>query len=391
MRGTAARMLVTSVLIVSPFLGIVLSSSGSPPASLAARAPYVRPAVLPLSFEANRGQAGGQVRYVVHAGGYDASFSPSHSLLSFGAGLAPATRRNSLLPSPRRENVVSPRRVHAVRFDYVGANPSTHIVALGRLPGTVSYFLGNHPREWRTAIPTYGGITYHDLYAHTDLRVDGTAGRLEYSWVLRPGASPASIGMRVHGVQGIRPTAQGLRFALPDGASPLLETEPTIYQYIGGHRVPVPGNFSVHGSLLSFKVGRYNHRQPLIIDPTLIASTVFPSGVGAGQDIATDSAGDLFITGTAAFVPSSGLGVSPSNLGVPCAATASDFSDLCYNTYVAELNPAGDQVMYIAFLGGSESDTPAGVAVDASGHVWVAGSTSSTDFPTVSPLQSSLA
>jgi uncharacterized repeat protein (TIGR01451 family) len=51
---------------------------------------------------------------------------------------------------------------------------------------------------------------------------------------------------------------------------------------------------------------------------------------------------------------------------------------------VAKLNPQGGTkgVEYLTFLGGSGTDTSAGIAVDGGGNAFIAGTTSSTDFPT---------
>ena len=64
--------------------------------------------------------------------------------------------------------------------------------------------------------------------------------------------------------------------------------------------------------------------------------------------------------------------------------------DTTYNgvrdIFVAKLNAAGSALDYSTYLGGSGSDTGAGIAVDGSGNAYVTGETSSADFPTQDPL-----
>ncbi|MGA9056270.1 MAG: SBBP repeat-containing protein [Terriglobia bacterium] len=60
------------------------------------------------------------------------------------------------------------------------------------------------------------------------------------------------------------------------------------------------------------------------------------------------------------------------------------------NAFVAELNPAGSALVYSTYLGGSGHDSGSGIAVDSSGNAYVTGATTSTNFPTANPLQASL-
>jgi len=57
------------------------------------------------------------------------------------------------------------------------------------------------------------------------------------------------------------------------------------------------------------------------------------------------------------------------------------------DAYVAKITPAGDALIFSTFLGGSESDTATGLAVDAAGHVSVTGYTYSLDLPVVNAIQ----
>lgn len=61
------------------------------------------------------------------------------------------------------------------------------------------------------------------------------------------------------------------------------------------------------------------------------------------------------------------------------------------NAFVTELNPTGLVIVYSTFLSGSGGAAAGGIAVDASDNAYVFGTTSSTDFPTVNPIQATLA
>lgn len=57
-----------------------------------------------------------------------------------------------------------------------------------------------------------------------------------------------------------------------------------------------------------------------------------------------------------------------------------------YDIFLSKFDPNGGLV-YSTYLGGTDIDLPRDIAVDAGGNAYIAGGTSSTDFPLVSPLR----
>jgi uncharacterized repeat protein (TIGR01451 family) len=55
--------------------------------------------------------------------------------------------------------------------------------------------------------------------------------------------------------------------------------------------------------------------------------------------------------------------------------------------FVAKLNAAGNALVYSTYLGGSDDDSATNIAVDAVGSAYVTGETVSGDFPTKNPIQ----
>jgi hypothetical protein len=99
-----------------------------------------------------------------------------------------------------------------------------------------------------------------------------------------------------------------------------------------------------------------------------------------GTGIALDSAGDIYITGpSAGYVPTTPGAFQAKNKGTQ-------------NAFVAKFNPASStgsgSLIYSTYLGGSGSDGGSKIAVDASGAAYVSGTTNSSNFPTLNPIQS---
>src|SRR5204862_3413779 len=55
--------------------------------------------------------------------------------------------------------------------------------------------------------------------------------------------------------------------------------------------------------------------------------------------------------------------------------------------FLTKFNTSGSSVDYSTYLGGNAGDYIGGILLDGMGHVYIAGSSSSTDFPMVNPLQ----
>ena len=78
--------------------------------------------------------------------------------------------------------------------------------------------------------------------------------------------------------------------------------------------------------------------------------------------IATDSAGNIYLAGSAIVDPATSQSTA----------------------LVVKLNPQGSQYLYVRYIGGSVKDLANAIAVDAAGNAYVAGSTTSPDFPVTS-------
>lgn len=84
----------------------------------------------------------------------------------------------------------------------------------------------------------------------------------------------------------------------------------------------------------------------------------------------TDTAGNTYITGARTITPSSSAGAPPVSTDV----------------FVTKLDATGN-LLFTTTLSGKGIDGGNGIAVDSAGNIWVAGSTTSIDFPLRNSLQ----
>ena len=105
-----------------------------------------------------------------------------------------------------------------------------------------------------------------------------------------------------------------------------------------------------------------------------------------GVAVAVDAAGNAYLTGFTAstnFPVAGNLmgGLSPTNSSTGRHHKTND-------VFVCAVNSDGSAFLYSAYLGGTFDDLAYGIAVDAAtGDAYIAGQTTSTNFPTVNPYE----
>ena len=250
---------------------------------------------LPLSFEQNQGQTAREVRYVSRGSGYELFLTPQEAVLALRGkqhyDLSPLHRTASIraIRKARKAEVIT-----AVHMQLEGANPSPDIAGVDRLPARVNYFIGNDPKKWHTDVPAFAQVKYAEVYPGVDLVFYGNQRRLEYDFIVAPGADPKAIQLKIVGAQKMRINSHGdLILNIADGEVEL--QKPLIYQKVEGERREIAGNYTVDGlHRVSFSVPSYDRSAPLILDPILNYATYLGGTADdSGYAIAVDGSGTL--------------------------------------------------------------------------------------------------
>jgi hypothetical protein len=337
-------------------------------------------AKLPLSFEENQGQTAREVRYVSQGSGYELFLTPQEAVLALRSqehyDLSPVHRAASIraIRKARRAGQIT-----TVRMQLEGANPSPDIAGVDRLPARVNYFIGNDPKKWHTDVPTFARVTYRGVYPGVDLVFYGNERRLEYDFIVAPGADLKAIQLKIVGAHKMRVNSHGdLVLSVPGGELEL--QKPLIFQKVRGERREIAGSYSIDGlHRITFSVPSYDRSAPLILDPVLNYATYLGGTANdSGNAIAVDGSGDAFIAGSTLS--------TDFPAGMKGDVTAAPSPNLGAS-FVAELDPTGASLLYSTYLAGSTSglaEGAFGIALDPSGKVYVTGLTYATNFPTTS-------
>ena len=242
-----------------------------------------------------------------------------------------------------------------LQIDLVGANPVAPVsqdtaAQPGGSPGAAQ------PFTQVTYTGVWNGVTA--VYAQQD----GALFKDTYYVAAGLGGDPASQ-IVLHFNSQVSLDAQGnLVIATANGT--MTDSAPVAWQVIDGQKTLVHVSYELLGNNdVGFAVGAYDHSQQLVIDPSLSWNTFLGSNAyDNAQLVAVDSSGNVYVTG-----------YSAATWGSPVRAYGGGPDE----AFVAKLNSSGS-LIWNTFLGGSGTDQGYGIAVDGSGNVYVSGSSTAT-------------
>ena len=403
--GTCWLLATALALIMGPSL-VTASKAPSPlPARTLSKLQAIESyGKLPLRFEANKGQTDRQVNFVARGRAYTLFLAENEAVFALrsaevesveSVGSVPGKEQSSHLRAELSERTkrTQPTKQAVLRMRLEGANRSPMAHGVAPLPGVVNYFIGNDPKKWRTHIPTYEKVEYKNIYPGIDVVYYGNQGKLEYDFVVSPGADPNQIKLAFEGAENPRLADNGDVTLTVSGADLYLK-KPLVYQQDEkGRKQLVAGNYILLATdspragdplhspeqrvpftpHVAIQVASYDRSRPLVIDPVLAYSThLGGSGGDQGFGVAVDAVGNAYVTG---FAGSSDF---PTTAGAFQTAFGGGEAD----AFVTKLNPTGSALVYTTYLGGDGFDQGHGIAVDATGNAYVTGHTFSTNFPT---------
>jgi uncharacterized repeat protein (TIGR01451 family) len=321
-----------------------LGTSGASDRTVRARVSHTYGQV-PLHFERNEGQVDSRVTFLARGSGYSLFLTPTGAVLAL---------KDAVL-----------------RVELVGANPRPAVAGADELPGRSHYLTGNDPAKWRTNVPTYAKVRYGSVYPGVDLVYYGNQRRLEYDFIVAPGADPRRIRIAFEGARQMAIDAAG-HLVLEVAGGEVRQQRPVVYQEAGGVRKEIAGRYVMTGTRqVGFEVAAYDISLPLVIDPVLVYSTFLGgSADDLASGIAVDVDGQAYVTG------------STTSLDLPATAGGYDeTANGAVDAFVSKLSANGSALLYSTYLGGAGADEGRAIAIDQDGNAYVTG-LAQAGFPT---------
>ena len=329
-------------------------------------------AMSPVSFEPNRGQASGDVAYIVDQRHYRLFIS--------------ANAVTYVIPDSRDHSV------RHVRIRWVGQAGAGHFVPAKLTESRSNYFIGSDPSRWITEVPHYAEIREASFLPGVDLIYHASQnGQLEYDLLVAPHSDIDTARFVVEGADSVAVLADGT-LNVRSGDTSIRQLPPHAFQLIGRRKASLPARYVIdRNGEVSIAVSERDSSLPLVVDPVLQYATYLGGakisplieGLASsyGQGVAVDPAGNFFISGlTYALdfpVTRGAFQTSCPEGGTVCGYVAAGF--------VTKFSRAG-QLLYSTYLSGNDGVEPSDgrtLAVDKNGIAYVIGGTRG-DFPTTS-------
>lgn len=309
---------------------------------------------IPIVFEANEGQS-----------------APGVAMLAHVKGNALYLQRDGVVMALRQAGETT-----LTKLEFAGANAAAEIHGEAATASRSNYFVGKDRRAWKPNVANYARARYTGIYPGTDVVFHGEGGTLEYDFWLAPGADPGAIRIRLVGTQKFELTPAG-DVLLQNGDTKILQHHPVAYQRGMWGKTEVASRYVLReNGEMGIELGEYDHRKDLVIDPVLTYATYLGgNGDDASSAIAVDGQGFAYITGQTVSTNFPVANAFQGSCGGNCVAQSAD-------AFVTKLSADGKSIVYSTYLGGNNLDIGRAIVVDTDGNAYVAGLTSSADFPT---------
>ena len=334
---------------------------------------------VPVTFTANAGQWDGRVQYQAKLAG-GVAWITSHGIdyqFHREQNAKKSTQQSGKLS--REQKKVESMLIGA---KFVNANQMSEMTAEGLVDYRCNYFVGNDSTRWRTDVPNYSAVVYHDLYRDIDLKVFSAGRLLEYDFIVYPGGDLSQVEIEYEGIRGLTIDSAGC-LQVKTRWGTVTEHAPVVYQEVSGQRQMLMASYEIRGkNRYGFKMhGDYNRAIALVVDPVVSFSTYLGgSGIDYHNDMSVNGAGEVIVCGETV------------STDYPFVAGYDNVKAGSTDGYVTKFNSAGTGLVYSTYVGGSGNEQFAAVttAEEAGFGLVLTGLTTSVDFPTASPFDGTL-
>jgi len=390
-------------------------------------------------FIENKGQWPSEVKYLAKVGGMNAWITNSGVVYDYYKITKNYKRQqlDKLTPDKKADFEQKNTSIngHVVQMQLIGVNADAVSKEDNKQEGYYNYFIGKDKNKWASDVPLYGNLQINEIYPNINVKYYFDGNSIRYDYIVKSGADITKLKMKFNGQESIRVNEKGelvIKTSLGE------VTNGKLYSYQSGNdnKIEVACKFKQNqdGSI-GFDVKEYDRTKDLIIDPLIYSTFISGSEDDRIFSMSVDKAGDVYITG---FTQSADYPVrwgaystTFSSVGVVVVTKLNSYGNmLVYSTFIGgssgncaysidtdvngnafitgqtnsndypitpgafqttcggnsdafitKLNASGSALIYSTFIGGSGSDWSNTIKVDTYGNAFLAGMTSSNNYP----------
>ncbi len=187
---------------------------------------------------------------------------------------------------------------------------------------------------------------------------------MEYSFIVHAGGKVGDIQIQWNGTEASKALANG-GFKFSNSLGTIKESAPK--SFAGGKMVE--SSFEKKG----FKVGNYDKKKDLVIDPVIVWGTYFGGDyTDDAQGVCSDIFGNVYMVGNS-YSYSSGY---YKNAIATSGAYQTSFGGNSSDAFLTKFSSSGS-LLWATYYGGAGNDVGNGIAADPSGNVYITGNTTS--------------
>src|SRR5690554_6213493 len=277
-----------------------------------------------------------------------------------------------------------------IELKFVDTLKVTQIEKKGATDHYYNYFIGNDKSKWASDVRGYEEFTLKELYQGIDIRFIEQEKEIKYEFIVAPHVQTDKIKLKYSYQKELKIDKKG-NLIIKTELGDIIEEKPYAYQIVNGKIIEIPCSYELVDNIVTFKLGEYNKRVTLVIDPTLIFATYngavsdnFGMTATYGYDGSAYTGGTVY--GNSHPMPDPNAYDVNSNLTMLNVGNS-----ITTDAFILKYSSDGTTMLWATFYGGGDNtqgtDVPHSLICDKENNIYVFGSTSSVDFPIVNGFQ----
>src|SRR3990172_4783296 len=262
----------------------------------------------------------------------------------------------------------------------------------GEAATKVNYFIGDNPAKWKNNIPTYTAVNFGEVYRGIEVKLRAYGKKVEKLFYLKPRANLKDLKIGLNGAKALRVNDTG-ELEIDTGDGVVKWTRPIAYQRQGarGKKQEARGKRQREYVEVEYVV---NPPQSSIVNRQ--SSIIYGFKVGDNDKtrelIIDPLLASTFVGGSDNDSASAIAIDSSGNVYIAGKTTSSNYPayeyDISQNknedVFVSKFSSDLKTLISSTFVGGGKEDYASSIAIDSSGNILITGGTNSSDYPLVS-------